>query len=141
MRFYLDTNILAFLRLNQLSDLSSDVRTLIEDYSTILYTSTVCVHELIHLCQIGKLRMNKKDDYSEASNVLKWLHSIDVCIIPISELHLQKFSNLPLYKDHTDPFDRLIVAQAICDRIPLVSSDHKFLLYKRDGLDFVFNKR
>ena len=36
---------------------------------------------------------------------------------------------------------RLIVAQAISDRIPLVSSDGKFTRYERYGLDFIQNRR
>jgi PIN domain nuclease of toxin-antitoxin system len=35
----------------------------------------------------------------------------------------------------------VIIAQAISDKIPLISSDQKFKLYTSQGLDFVFNKR
>ncbi len=43
--------------------------------------------------------------------------------------------------DHKDPTDRIIIAQAIAEKIPIVSSDTKFHDYKRSGLKFVFNKR
>lgn len=43
--------------------------------------------------------------------------------------------------DHHDPNDRLIIAQAIVDQAPLISSDYKFKMYERHCLDFVFNKR
>lgn len=46
-----------------------------------------------------------------------------------------------LYDDHRDPNDRLIIAQAISDQIPLISSDRKFSRYERYGLDFIFNER
>ncbi len=35
----------------------------------------------------------------------------------------------------------MIIAQAISDKIPLVSSDHKFGRYVKFGLDFIFNER
>ena len=54
MRLYLDTNILVFL-LGERKSLSNDVMEILFDYSNTFYTSSVCVHELIHLFQIGKI--------------------------------------------------------------------------------------
>ena len=54
MRLHLDTNILVFLICDNTS-LSKDVLEYIFDYSNTLYTSAVCVHELIHLFQIRKI--------------------------------------------------------------------------------------
>ncbi|HBK32640.1 MAG TPA: PIN domain nuclease, partial [Porphyromonadaceae bacterium] len=42
---------------------------------------------------------------------------------------------------HNDPADRLIIAQAITEKMPLISSDHKFELYREYHLDFIYNKR
>ena len=54
MRLHLDTNIWVFLICDNTS-LSKDALEYIFDYSNTLYTSAVCVHELIHLFQIGKI--------------------------------------------------------------------------------------
>ena len=59
MKIYLDTNILIFLLTNQ-DELSANTQRLIGDYANVLQTSSVCVHELIHLCQIGKLEEGKR---------------------------------------------------------------------------------
>ena len=40
---------------------------------------------------------------------------------------------------HTDPFDRIIIAQAISEKIPLISSDQRFPKYKKIGLDLIKN--
>lgn len=48
---------------------------------------------------------------------------------------------LPMYENHRDPNDRLIIAQAMSDKISLVSSDRKFEQYTKYGLDFIFNRR
>ena len=45
----------------------------------------------------------------------------DFSILPISPRHTAILTELPF--DHRDPFDRLLVAQAICEKIPLVSAD------------------
>ena len=61
--------------------------------------------------------------------------------VPVTEKHLDDYEALPMYEDHRDPNDRLIIAQAISDRTALISSDHKFKLYEKYGLEFFFNKR
>lgn len=62
-------------------------------------------------------------------------------IATVSKKHLQQVAVLPMYEKHRDPNDRLIIAQALSDRTALISSDQKFSLYERDGLELIFNKR
>ena len=133
MRLMLDTNILVFMLFNK-DELHTDVRHLLDDYSNTLYTSTVCVQELIHLCQAGRIQY-------PADRVLSDLAASGITIEQVTARHLAKLAELPLHVGHTDPADSLIVAQAIADRAPLVSSDRKFPLYIPDGLDFVRNVR
>ena len=44
-------------------------------------------------------------------------------------------------RDHRDPFDRMIIAQAISDKATLVSSDLKFQWYSKYGLHTILNER
>lgn len=141
MRYYLDTNILGFLLLKKQSEFSSEVNTIINDFVCPLYTSSVCMMELVHLCQIGKLKPPKGVKVPKETALLDWLDTFGVTLVPINRRHIQKLSELPLYDDHRDPVDRLIVAQAIADNAVLVSSDRKMGRYRRHGLDFVFNER
>lgn len=141
MRLYLDTNILYFL-IQEKGEISNDVRRLVTDYCNTLYTCTVCVQELIHLCQIGKIRIGKKSDIIQQPNdVFHLLEECGINIVPITNKHLLEYANLPLWKEHPDPNDRLIIAQAMSDKVCLVSSDHKFKHYESYGLNFFFNKR
>ena len=140
MRYYLDTNILIFLKMENLSELSRDIKMLLEDYSTLLYTSTVCVQEFIHLGQIGKLGWHDNLK-SDTLDIVGWLNLADIRIMPVTERHLKEFSILPFHSDHRDSNDRLIIAQSISDRIPLISSDRKFSLYRKNGLELIFNER
>ncbi len=138
MRYYLDTNILVFLITGVgKKEISSDVYRLFSSYENTFYTSSVCVHELINLFQIGKMEQKNV----VATEVIQWLKDNEIYITHTTTKHLNAFSRLPLYGDHKDPFDRLIIAQAISDKIPLISSDHKFPQYEREGLSFIFNKR
>ncbi len=141
MRLYLDTNILYFL-IQERGEISNDVRRLFEDYSNTLYTSTIYVQELIHLCQTEKIRIGKKSDViQQPKDVFRLLEECDIHLVSVTNKHLQEYANLPLWKEHTAPNDRLIIAQAMNDKVCLVSSDHKFKHYEKYGLDFLFNKR
>lgn len=141
MRLYVDTNILVFLAMKGHDDISADVYELLNDYNNHVMTSTVCVHELIHLFQIGKARPRKGDSLSRIEDFEEWLASMNIEVAPVTVRHLRQLTALPLIDDHRDPNDRLIIAQAISDRIPLVSSDRKFGKYERYGLELVFNER
>lgn len=133
MRLLLDTNILVFFLYDQ-DELGTDVKECLFDYSNTLFTSTICVQELIHLCQIGKIAQ-------DCNHILEELGKMGINIEQITTKHLSELSSLPLHDDHRDPNDRMIIAQAIADRVPLVSSDRKFTRYCRHGLDFIFNER
>lgn len=135
MRFYFDTNILVFLLTGQSVEVCPDVRMLLEDYGNTFFTSSICVQELIHIAQIGKVRG------VDPTMIISWLDEANIKIVPPTEKNLQTLSELPMQSDHRDPYDRLIIAQAISDKIPLISSDRKFALYGSLGLDFVFNER
>jgi PIN domain nuclease of toxin-antitoxin system len=45
----------------------------------------------------------------------------DLSVLPISVRHAAVLTTLPLY--HRDPFDRLLVAQAMVEQVPIVSGD------------------
>lgn len=141
MRLYLDTNILVFL-LGERKSLDNNVLEILFDYTNTLYTSSVCVHELIHLAQIGKIAWKKHNGkLFEAEDVLTSLKEMAIEILPITVKHLSEYARLPIVREHRDPFDRLIIAQAISDRANLVSSDLKFQWYEKYGLNFIQNKR
>lgn len=142
MRLYIDTNILTYLLYNR-NELSGDAGMILFDYSNVLLTSSVCVHELIHLVQINKVQevVNGRRKPIIPETIVDSIKEAGVRIVTVSEHHLSQLAALPLYDDHRDPNDRLIIAQAIADRLPLVSSDRKFTRYARHGLHFIYNER
>ncbi|MCD8296444.1 MAG: type II toxin-antitoxin system VapC family toxin [Prevotella sp.] len=138
MRLYLDTNILINLLTKQKYNIDRDTWEMLMDCSNLLYTSTVCVHEFIHLRLIGKVRVGK--DWKNV-DVVQRITDFGIEILPIKPNHLKTEETLPLFQDHRDPNDRLIIAQAITDKATLVSSDLKFPKYCKLGLSFHQNIR
>ena len=57
--------------------------------------------------------------------------------------HYQTFINLEwnIAEDHRDTTDLLIIAHAITEKLPLISSDRKFPFYIAQGLDLIYNKK
>ncbi len=139
MRLYLDTNILFFMLQRQEENIDRAVKDMICDFSNQLYTSALCVAELMQLSKTraGKLKRGK----AYQGSVTEWLRENDIQIIYLSPAHLAQLEQIPLPDNHHDVIDRLIIAQAITDKATMVSSDLKFAQYRQYGLQLHENKR
>jgi PIN domain nuclease of toxin-antitoxin system len=94
---------------------------------------------IIHLHKRGII---KESRFKTARDVLTAMKNIGIEMKPLNENHLLQYANLEIkMEEHNDPNDHAIIAQAISDKIPLISSDHKFKCYIPQGLELVFNKR
>ena len=141
MRCLLDT----CLMLDLLEDryISPDVEAILDDYDNTFYISSESIKEYINLYHQDKLMLS--DQYEQdRDDVFKLVEdSLGLCIKYVTKEHLRKYISLPTIEGHTDPSDRLIVSQAICEGLTLISSDSQFPKYAKlnIGLDLVQNKR
>ena len=71
---------------------------------------------------IGKLKIDTTLEAFMASAPAQ-----DITVVPIRPEHLLVYS--PLKSHHRDPFDRILVAQSIVEKIPIISSDASLDLY------------
>jgi len=139
MRYYLDTNVLIFILLKDYQyNISRDVQHILDDYSNRFYVSSVSVRELIQAYKAGDI---KDTDIKSIKVLFKTMEDLGIEIVPMNKYHLLQYAELEVAAGHKDPNDHIIIAQAISDKIPIISSDHKFKEYIEQGLDFVFNKR
>jgi PIN domain nuclease of toxin-antitoxin system len=99
--------------------LSARVQRLLEDRRTRAVVSAASVWELAIKQRRGKLRM--PDGYFDA------LFASDVQLLTMTERHALAAAGLPMH--HADPFDRMLVAQARAEGLPLVGSDAAFAAY------------
>jgi len=49
--------------------------------------------------------------------------------LPIQNQHIYRYAEIPLVKDHRDPFDRLLVATALEEKVTILSADEQLKLY------------
>ncbi|WP_093825580.1 type II toxin-antitoxin system VapC family toxin [Spirosoma endophyticum] len=58
-------------------------------------------------------------------------------LLPITNNHLLACDQIPFYADHRDPFDRLILATALAEQMPIISADEKFSQH-RDVVEVIW---
>jgi PIN domain nuclease of toxin-antitoxin system len=122
MSYLLDTQIFLWL-VREPYKLSGQVLTILRNPSNQLYLSTASVWEMQIKVAIGKLSL--PESVQEVVETHRQYESIDA--LPVIEPHVWSLANLPLI--HRDPFDRLIIAQAIAENLTLVSEDAIFTHY------------
>ena len=94
-------------------------RAAIEDARTPVLVSAVCVWEAAIKNALGKLRA--PDDLPERLDEFAFER------LPVTDIHAWAVRALPPV--HDDPFDRLLAAQAVCERATIVSADPVFDAY------------
>ena len=77
-------------------------------------------------CQLGKLEM----DVSLRELIETQQRNNDLMLLPIELKHIYSLSNLPLH--HRDPFDRILIAQSIVEKMTILSADQRFNDYRID---------
>jgi len=137
-RYLLDTNILIFMLTGKNDDISLNVKRIFDVYPE-LYVSSVSIIELFQLFEKKKF---KSKIYKTKLDLLNGIQNdFHMKIIDFGTNQLIVNSKVSPIGDHNDPFDYAIISHAICNKIPLISSDHKFSDYQKHGLELVFNKR
>ncbi len=137
MRYLLDTNTLIFA-ISDREQLSNDILNLLDDYSNMLYTSSICIVELLQLYRIEKI----STQYKTAGEMIQAIEDdFYIEILPFTKQHTKLLSKLEIADGHNDPFDHAIISQAIAEKLNVISSDRKFEKYTPQKLLFTYNKR
>jgi PIN domain nuclease of toxin-antitoxin system len=119
MKLLLDTHILLWW-LNQDRKLSQTEIGIITEPDNLVFISAATAWEIAVKKMIGKLEA--PDDLPAALAANNFLE------LPITIEHSQNLYLLPLH--HHDPFDRIMVAQALAEDLTLMTRDPKITLYK-----------
>lgn len=140
MRYMLDTCAV----INMIMDkerLGRDVLAIVGDYDNRLLVSMESVREIIQKFKLGKLRNR---NWKTADDILPSLEDVyGFEIVPVDRYAMRQYARLVINEaqDHRDPADHIIISHAIATRIPLISSDHKFAFYRRQGLRLCYYGR
>ena len=119
MKYLLDTHSLIWF-LGGDPQFSAHARQLIEDDESELFVSVASLWEMAIKFSIGKLTLEKPFEQMFPEQLER--NGID--ILGIGVAHLKLLCALPFH--HRDPFDRLIIAQALAEAMPIIGMDSVF---------------
>ena len=122
MKLLLDTHAFLWFIAGD-SQLDDYARQLIEDLSNERYLSVVSVWEITIKSSLGRLTVPAPP--SALIREHAWANAID--LLAITPEHFDMLHSLPYH--HKDPFDRLLIAQAMQEGMLLVTKDQAFNAY------------
>jgi PIN domain nuclease of toxin-antitoxin system len=121
MNYLLDTHALIWFINgdNQLPDKSIEI---IKNIGNRCYISIASIWEIAIKISIDKLHLTGGFD-----EIAKIIAKYDFELLPISMEHIAEIIGLEFH--HRDPFDRIIIAQGLVERIPIITKDRIFGKY------------
>ena len=119
MRLLLDTNVVIWLLLGERRSVPHNVADAISAPSSTVLVSAASVWEIAIKRSLGKLRIDE--------SWYRTLMSLDLGHLPVTAEHAVQVQQLPWH--HRDPFDRLLVAQALIETCTLVTADRTLDAY------------
>jgi PIN domain nuclease of toxin-antitoxin system len=126
LRALLDTAVFIWA-LTSVGSLSKRALAVLKQQDALLELSSISLSEIAIKQSKGKLPISTDD-------VRAGITGLKLRILPYTGQHAWSFFDLPLH--HSDPFDRQLIAQALAENIPILTSDAAFKLYK--GLDVIW---
>jgi len=124
MNFLLDTHaFIWFMEDNPF--LSRKAKQAIENSENFIFISIASLFEIAIKLKSKKIGFDKP-----VSEFFNDIAEYNITLLPISEKHLIAYDTIPLLSTHKDPFDRLIIATALVDKLSLISIDKQFDNYK-----------
>lgn len=94
----------------------------IRDYQNNVYFSAASLWEIAIKLNIGKLELDASVD-----ELAVFCSQNRIDILPVSVKHSAAYVGLPLL--HRDPFDRIVIAQAIVHNFTIITKDPNFKPY------------
>jgi len=118
MKLLLDTHILIWLMEDD-PRITPRARSLIADAEQS-FVSSVSIWEIAIKVSTGKLRI-------DIDRIILRMSQAGLHDLPVSNHHAKAVARLPLH--HSDPFDRLLVAQAMTEPLHLLTADTRLAAY------------
>ena len=124
MKVLLDTNIIIMAAKGEVTE---EVERIICNSENYLYYSIAAYWEMVIKYKWGKLALP-----IEPRQIIDALKKSDYHALDIRESHVDKLANLPGI--HKDPFDRIMLSQAISEKMMLLTTDSKLSDYGQNTL-------
>jgi PIN domain nuclease of toxin-antitoxin system len=121
LKYLLDTNTFLWSA-SAFGKLSRRARRICESPGVERLVSAVTLWEVIAKCSLGKLTIAQV-----TSTLPDMIDNLGARVLPLEAAHAYAAYGLPLF--HKDPFDRMLIAQAVAEDLALVTSDETIQRY------------
>lgn len=125
MRYLLDTNALLVGGL-AFETLKPSYQRILTNPNNELMLSPASIWEMAIKVRLGKLNL-QNTTLDELAGEFR--RRLKIKLLSIKQSHLLSIALLPKVKGHGDPFDLLIIAQALNEKLPVLTSDGEFHQY------------
>ena len=127
-KYLLDTHIIIWFLLGS-DELSNTIVDEIRYFQNIYYVSVVSLQEFVMLVKNDKIKTKQT-----LAELIADLDIYNINILDLKPQHVQCYETLSSPslngKKHDDPFDRMLIAQSISERMTMISADTRFPWYK-----------
>jgi len=133
MEYLIDTHILLWAIMNS-NKLSKKEQQVLSDETNTIFVSPISFWE------IAIKHQNKKLDLGKV-NILHIPHiaeQLDFSLLNPEPYDYLTIGQIPQKENHHDPFDRMLIQQAIRNNLVLISKDEKFHQYEENGLQLLW---
>lgn len=133
MKYLLDTHVFIWFMMKP-EKISDRVLNILEDEDADICISTISFWEIAIKYQCKKIRLGK-------INPLHLPHiaeQYNFNLLNPEPYDYVSISQIPIKENHHDPFDRMLIQQAIRNNLVLLSKDEKFPQYEENGLQLIW---
>ena len=133
VKYLIDTHVFLWALMDT-SKLPQRIYDILEDDRNKVFISPMSFWEIAIKTQNGKLKL-------EGIPVIHLPHiaeQFDFLTLTPSAYDYVSIAQIPLKENHHEPFDRMLIQQAIRNDLVLISKDEKFRQYEENGLQLLW---
>lgn len=134
MRYLLDTHVLIWF-ITQDSQLKPTIKAVLFDQTNEFYVSHESLREIVIKAKLNKPDFKLLQGITISDIAITLQETLGVKLLASKVMHMRQLEELiPI---HNDPFDHLLICQAITENLILISHDGNFPLYQEQGLQLL----
>ena len=132
MKYLLDTHTFLWT-IGESNKLSKNANKIIKNQDNEIYVSAISLWEISIKCRIGKLDIGNL----KLENMIALIEKMELEMISLTPEESISYGDLK-EPNHKDPFDRMLIWQAIQRDMILISKDSEFPTFEKYGLQLIW---